>query len=216
MPEPLAEMWRVTHQACEKWLPSAARLHLSQIVGLEEKRQKIHALIGDTEKIQYWIGNKRFTGFDVMIHHKSFRFFKISLRSKRSSFQSSPFGVLFEIRCFESRAITRFWNDLIEEIMGRWSAVRAFQFDWDYIKWQNIELPSRYQEAIGPVPQGFKRYRTTQANNHTSEMERLDISLNPGRKVNPGRAVSANEVVSSLVTAETWLGPDFWEGAACT
>lgn len=47
-------------------------------------------------------------------------------------------------------------------------------------------------------------------------MERLDISLNPGRKVNPGREVSANEVSSSLVTAETWLGPDFWEGAACT
>jgi hypothetical protein len=98
------------------------------------------------------------------------------------------------------------WVPLIEGLAKMVRLAIAGTGDHDYVGWQRCADPLYYLEHYGPID-GFRILHPGPP--PTDEIEKLDISQNPGRLefIRGGPA---------FVCADLWLGPAFWEYAPCS
>lgn len=92
------------------------------------------------------------------------------------------------------------------ELMARSTHLAiAAVYDRNYMSWQRCSDPERYLANYGPIDQ-FRILHPMPPPLH--DLKKLDISRNPGRydSVSGGPA---------LACADLWLGPAFWNHAAC-
>jgi len=97
------------------------------------------------------------------------------------------------------------WAPLIESMAQTFALAIASSIDAHYAGWQSCNDPEYYAHTYGSI-EGFRVLRPLPPPHH--DVERLDISLNPGRfdTCNGGPA---------FVKADLWLGPCFWDYAPC-
>ncbi len=97
------------------------------------------------------------------------------------------------------------WVPLIEGLAKIVRLAIAGTGDRDYVGWQRCADPQYYLAHYGPI-NGFRILHSAPPPN--DKIEKLDTSQNPGRLdlIRGGPA---------FVCADLWLGPAFWEYAAC-
>jgi len=102
------------------------------------------------------------------------------------------------------------WTQLIEALMIQWPSIGGWQWNHQYLCWQEYCAIEGYQYINGEIPLNLRRYMQKNASLHGDDREMIDVSLNPGR--NHQLLLGINFVPS----AEMWLGPHFWQYAKCT
>jgi hypothetical protein len=103
------------------------------------------------------------------------------------------------------------WGAFIEAIASRYEMIGGWQFFLPYRTWQNLREPSAFDSGEwGSFPPNYKVWHEPDKYGIGPGQTFFDKSKNPGHtKVIDGCSIF-------YPTAETWLGPHFWQYAKCT
>jgi hypothetical protein len=205
--EPVAEVWRqlILFLAQHDALPQA--FEFSQLWGHSAQMQADQSLSLPPHEIESIITAKNLHGFHVSAGHSN-----EEIEFYLAHAGDHPYSRLGCLVGSDANAPTD-WAEFLENLMMRFDAVGAWQWRRLYNYWQgDVAADDRYIQRWGKLPPGYKTFKQPAPLSLTPQPERslIDISLNPGRpkQLEPG--------LHFLATAEMWLGPDFWQYAACT
>lgn len=133
-----------------------------------------------------------------------------AMEVKRSAREQSEGWVLWCSSYVSGERVVSTWTPLIESIASHWPVRLGVEWDQRYASWQRCIWEDNYIRDCGPLPTGFKKQFVPSIDGIGRDRVRLDTSTNPGR--------SCESLLAEWrgVTASMWLGPHFWQYAACT
>lgn len=201
---PVVDVWDtlVSFLKAERSLP--ARFHLSQIAGHRQNARSERDLILDADGVRRTIIDRNLYAFSVS-SGRGVSSVRYRLLPAGESNAESVLTATIE----DKSKSPNDWGKLIEGLLVQWNGIVGRQWSVAYAGWQNATAPESYEVLFGPIPPGTRRVLVpSDGDSPCSEL--LDISRNPGRfrELIPG--------VHFSVSAEMWLGPEFWKYSSCT
>ncbi len=200
-PQPTVDVWDTLIAFLRSELCLPGEFRLSQIAGHPDEQKIEREFVTDADGVGRCIIDRNLNAFAVDAGQKS----------GVTRYRLLPVGksTVLAITLSDKSQTPTDWSKLIEGLLIQWEGLFGLQWHAGYAAWQNAVEIRSYETLYGPIPVTAKKVLIPSSGDSPAR-ETLDISKNPGRtkQLIPGAHFRPS--------AEMWLGPHFWQYAACT
>lgn len=205
VPVPVKDLWLALMGYLEVWQSLPEKFQISQITGHDESIKSEQALFLKPSEVSEVISSRRLDGFRIHTGYSEDSVAYSLSHAKELGRQS-----VLLCRLEANAAAPSDWTGLIEGISVLWPTIGAWQFNKYYRSWQSSSSIAGYERRYGEMPPLVKTYTVKSVDGIGPDREFIEFSTNPGR---------SKEILPTIrfsPSGEMWLGPHFWQYAACT
>jgi hypothetical protein len=195
---PQADIWAAIVEHLRRFgcCPAKMSLNMDQEDGISLNFDDL-----SPEAVHRHLAEQKYGGFHTSNLRYRRKFFNIDLGVHRFTDDPPKLQIYGE----PGQKFPTSWNTMIESLAAIYPIRSAWQYEFQYTRWQDMNRLDRWRKEWGEVP----AYKRTEQDIAGLKVTWLDISKNPGRTI-------TQDWKPQSVAAEMWLGPGFWPYAPCT